>query len=165
MSWHFDQTQSIQDYLEKNIIHPPFKSSYVFLVLARATPLPLNLQYPHLGHQLETFLEFNSYNSFKQGFVTYVPSSTLFFHDLHNINMISLGQFLVTTRNIRSPKLDNNLKDIHTFRDSKSNHNTNCVLVISLYLVNNFGNIQICVAPHCLINLLSTRWDNQIDYD
>ncbi len=69
----------------------PFKSFYVFLLFARAIPLPLSLQYPHLGHQLETFLEFDSYDSFEQGFVTYVPSLTLLFHDLHNINMISLS--------------------------------------------------------------------------
>lgn len=105
----------------KKISFTPFKSSYVFLVLVNASPLSLSLQYPHLGHQLETFLEFNSYNSFKQGFVTYIPSSTLLFHDLHNINMISLGQFLVTIGKIKSPKLDNNLEDIHTFRNSMSN--------------------------------------------
>lgn len=54
------------------------------------------------------------------------------FHDLHNINMISLGQFVVTTGNIGLTESDGNSGNKHTFQDSKSNRNTNWVLVTPL---------------------------------
>lgn len=65
----------------------------------------------------------------RHDFCSFIHST---FHDLRNINTISLGQFVVTTGNIGLTESDGNFGNKHTFQDSKSNRNTNWVLVTPL---------------------------------